>query len=58
MRRRMIVLRRRVRVDQQIERLPWRAVDVAAAAAHLPDTLDSRFRGNVRTYRTARRIAK
>jgi hypothetical protein len=32
----VIVLPRRVRVDQEIERFLWRAVDIAAAAAHLP----------------------
>jgi hypothetical protein len=56
MQRRMILLRRRVRVDHEIERRLRRAVDIAAAVARLPEALDSRFRGNDRTYRAARRI--
>jgi hypothetical protein len=44
MQRRMIVIRR-PRVEQEIERFLRRAVDIDAAAAHLPVALDSRFRG-------------
>jgi hypothetical protein len=53
----VIVRRRPVRVEQEIDSRLRRAVEIDAAAAYFREALDSRFHGNDRTYRTGRRIA-